>query len=216
MKELTLEITNCCTGFCSWCSASAVAQYGKHMSYQMAFKLLEKYRGDCDVVRISGGEPTTHPKFIMILGRAKELGYRVILLTNGRNIRDVICTTLVDEYVVHVIADYSIEAVSVLRYLRKSVSLHAVLVKGNEGNILNAIKCSFANSVPLRLLTLQRQGGAKIGNYLPLTLLSWTGDKGCDKENKITIAHDGRVTTCSALKGKTVPGPIHPAASANT
>lgn len=208
MKELTLEITNHCVSFCSWCSSSSTAQYDNmtEMSYQKAFKLLDKYALEgCDVVRISGGEPTSHSKLLTILKHAKELHYRVVLLTNGLGVERVVCTDLVDEYVVNVVDEHSLRAVSMLRYLSKNVSLHAVLAEGNKKWILEAVKYSFENDIPLRFLALQEQGRAKLNTLTcnkPLDLLSWTGDKGCNKDGKITVTWDGVVTTCSALKYK--------------
>jgi len=207
MKELTLEITNHCVSFCSWCSSSSTAQYDNRteMSYQKAFKLLDKYANECDVVRISGGEPTSHSKLLTILKHAKELHYRVVLLTNGYGIKKVISSDLVDEYVVNVVDEHSLEAVDVLKYLGKNVSLHAVLADGNKKWILAAIRCSFEEEIPLRLLALQEQGKARLNTLTcnkPLDLLSWTGDKGCNKDGKITVTWDGIVATCSALKYK--------------
>ena len=207
MKELTLEITNYCTGFCSWCSSNSVYGHGStKLSYQKVFKLLDKYCLEgFDVVRISGGEPTSHPHIVAILNHAKIRGYYVVLLTNGSGgIKRVIEANSVDEYVVNVVEDYSLKTVEVLRYLKKNVSLHVVLVENNEKWILKAIEYSLENKIPLRLLTLQKQGKAKLNPliYKPLTLLSWTGDKGCNKDNKVTITHDGKVVTCSALKYK--------------
>ncbi len=71
-------------------------------------------------------------------------------------------------------------------------------MEGNETNVRNTIQIGIDHEIPVRLLTLQKQGRGV--NCRPLNLISWTGDKGCDKEKKITITHDGRIVTCSALK----------------
>lgn len=195
MKELTLEITGKCTQVCPWCSSGATPK-GKHMADEKVYSLLKEYRIECDVVRFSGGEPTLHPELGGFLWYAKErLGYRTILLTNGVKhfIHDCI-----DEYWINIVSGISVVRVLTLISFSKTVSMHAVLVKGNETNVKNAMQIGLDHEIPVRLLVLQKQGRG--ANCEPLDLISWTGDKGCDKDNKITVTHDGKVVTCSALK----------------
>lgn len=199
MKELTLEITNKCYQGCAWCSSSSIPN-GKHMSYQKILHLLRKYRAECDVVRISGGEPTLHPSLLGVLKYAKILGYTTVLLTSGWEMNKVIGCDLVDEYVINIVSDKSILEVFILHHLDKKVSTEVVLAERNEDNIAKATKLSMESKIPLRLLVLQNQGRAKINHVKPLTLVGWTGDRGCRKDNKITITPDGKIVTCSALK----------------
>lgn len=206
MKELTLEITNYCAATpCSWCSSNSTTGWdAKPMSYQKVFGLLAKYRRECDVVRLSGGEPTSHPKIDSIIEYAKKLGYKVVLLTNGWNPPSDTQLALVDEFVVSAIDKRSLATVATLKLLRKNVSMHTVLVAGNEEHISDAVAFSLKEKVPLRLLALQKQGKATLNSHYikPLALLTWTGDKGCTKGDKITITWDGKEGTCSAFKSK--------------
>lgn len=168
------------------------------MPDEKVYDLLKKYRVECDVVRFSGGEPTLHPEIGGFLWYARvRLGYKTILLTNGI---ECFVHDQVDEYWINVVNSGSIIRVLTLKSFGKNIEMQAVLVEGNELNIRNAIQVGIDHGIPVRLLVLQKQGRGV--NCKPLNLLSWTGDSGCNKENKITITPDGKVTTCSALKYK--------------
>ena len=200
MKELTLEITSRCYQNCSWCSSSAHPE-GVHTSYGSVLGILDKYKGECNVVRFSGGEPTLHPDLPVFLSHAKSLGYKTVLMTNGKHIRGDLFRDIhstVDEYWINIVDKHSIIEAIVLRQLKSNVFMHVVLVKGNEEWVRRGIDTGLLYNVPVRLLILQKQGRGT--NCEPLESISWTGDKGCNKEGKITITHEGKVTTCSALK----------------
>lgn len=195
MKELTLEITNKCVQQCPWCSSSSIPN-GILTSRETLLHLLKKYRVDCDVVRFSGGEPTLHPSLPDLLFYAKRLEYRVILLTNGLKMNRALES--VDEYWINVVNEKSLLEALVLKHTDKVVGLHAVLVKGNEEWVRRSLNTSLLYNIPVRLLILQKQGRGT--SCEPLDLISWTGDKGCNLENKITITPHGKAVTCSALK----------------
>jgi len=198
MKELTVEITNICTHHCPWCGSDSRPD-GQIVPYAKVSRLLKKYRLECDLVRLSGGEPTRHPVLPKIVSRAKQLGYRVVLLTNGFQADRVLEAGPVDEYVVNAVDSKALGTAYVLKRLKKVVSMEVVLDSRNETMVGRSITFSLTHRVPIRLLVLQRQRRAE--HREPMSLISWTGDKGCHKEEKITVAHDGKVTSCSALKG---------------
>lgn len=193
MKELTLEITGKCDVGCPWCSSDA-KPVGVHMPMVMVESLLKRYRSECDVVRFSGGEPTLHPKLTQFCSLAKELGYYVVLLTNGNQEH----VPVVDKYVIGVANMRSLLAVRWLRANDHDVCMEVVLVEGNGKLIREAVSLGLLLNVSLRLLVLQKQGRGK--DCRPSELISWTGDKGCRRDEKISVLHDGRVITCSALK----------------
>jgi len=200
MKELTLEITNKCNQNCPWCSSSSVLD-GRHNPVRKMVGILENYQNECDTVRISGGEPTLHPDLSLIVRRAKELKYRVVLLTTGVTLynRKELFFPQVDQYWINVVNSQSIQgAITLKSFFGAEVGMHIVMVKGNEDWLESTIRIGLRTEIPVRLLVLQRQGRGL--NCKPLDLISWTGDRGCLVENKITIAHDGKVVTCSALK----------------
>ena len=174
------------------------------MPRQKTYALLRKHRKECNIVRFSGGEPTTHPNILSILAYAKDLKYHIVLLTNGNHMQQVVLVNLVDEYVVNIVDETALSTARMLKFLGLDVSMHVTLVEGNERWITRAVETSLLEKVPLRLLALQKQGRAALNPEYnkSLTLITWTGDKGCSKENKITISWDGKVTTCSALKYK--------------
>jgi len=203
MKELTLEITNRCNLDCPWCGSSSTPN-GKHCNTMEMIKILEKYKDICDVVRVSGGEPTLHPDLEVIIKRAKDLSYKVVLLTNGTNIynESKLLFPQVDEYWIGLapLAHSIQRAVELRTFFKVEVGMQIVLEEYSKVLLPDAVKFGLLFDIPLRLLALQKQGRGV--NCEPLDLISWTGDKGCQKENKITITHDGKVITCSALKYK--------------
>ena len=194
MKELTLEITSKCQLKCPWCSSEASPK-GEHVDLGRVVSRLREYRESCNVVRLSGGEPTLHPRLHEIVGESKRLNYQVVLLTNGL---ERYLHRLIDEYVVHIVSDEGLKFLRVLRNANYLVSGQVVLVRGNEFWVGEGIERCLALDIPIKLTVLQKQGRG-IGCE-PLELVSWTGIHGCLKENKITITHDDRVITCSALK----------------
>jgi len=195
MKELTLEITNKCYQQCPWCSSDSSPK-GFLTPRERILEILDSCRPECDVVRFSGGEPTLHPGLPDFLFYAKRLEYQVVLLTNGLEMNRAL--EGVDEYWINLVNEKSLLEALVLKHMGRFVGLHVVLAKGNEEWIRRGLNTSFLYSIPVRLLVLQKQGRG--ANCKPLDLISWTGDKGCNLENKITITPTGKVVTCSALK----------------
>lgn len=202
-KELTLEITQMCNLTCAWCSSSS-GPSGKHVRYDTVMDTLDRYQASCSTVRFSGGEPTLAPSLGRFLSYAKYIGYKTVLMTNGLYIPHDLYPQIdkfVDEYVINIVNFQSCLVVLELKKLGKtSVSMHVVMVEGNEKRIKEAMELSLDNSIPLRLLILQKQGRGL--DCKPLDLITWTGDKGCSKLGKITVTHDGVITSCSALKYK--------------
>ena len=198
MKELTLEITNRCYQNCPWCSSSSIPN-GEHVDDRV-FSFLKAYSDECDVVRFSGGEPTLHPRLPFFLKYADELGYEIVLMTNGLHMMNLfgkICN-YVDEYIISVVNGHSIVEVLALRAAKQKVSMQAVLVEENEEWVRRSLDTSILYDIPVRLLVLQKQGRGV--DCKPLDLISWTGNRGCNKDGKVTITCEGKVVSCSALK----------------
>lgn len=202
MKELTLEITSKCYQNCPWCSSSSTPE-GVHLGAWKAKRLLKEYRKTCNIVRFSGGEPTLHPDLFILMKYAKKLNYKTVLLTNG--LKPVLPNyAYTDEYWIHIVSESSLQTAFRLQGFKpvtldfKPVTMEVVLVEGNEKWIREALHAGFMSSIPVRLLILQKQGRGV--NCKPLNLITWTGNKGCNKNNKVTITHDGKIVTCSALK----------------
>jgi len=201
MKELTLEITNKCYSNCKWCSVSAT-ENGEHMPLKDCLVALRKHRKQCGVARISGGEPTLHPDLGSILSEARNLGYRVVLMTNGQYdiIRD---SGQIDEIIVSVLNFSSIQAANMYLSDSHKVSLHVVNAKGNEQRVHDAILFSIRTNTPVHILKLQKQGRGI--NCEDSKLVSWTGENRCAKDDKITVSWEGKEFSCSALRnGKNV------------
>lgn len=202
-KELTLEITNKCNVNCPWCSSSSTPN-GKDMPLERLVEWMEMYKDrDNGIIRLSGGEPTLHYAFREVLAQARTRFRKIVLLTSGNFTVDIRYPIKweVNEYVVHVCNSESLLYIANLRdSLEKNVSMQIVMVKGNEYMIGKAISYAMLWNIPIRLLYLQKQGRGI--NCEPLNLLSWTGDKGCREDNKVTVTHDNKVVSCSALKYK--------------
>jgi len=200
MKELTLEITQSCDQYCPWCSSTSY-QSARHVDVETLKRTLKHYRSTCDTVRLSGGEPTQHPKFAEIYKYAEELEYSIVLLTHGFKDFSLFALGPYD-IVVDVVNDYSLEFAHIVDKMSPhvKVSLHVVAASGNEKNILKAVEFAITEGIPLHILKLQRQGR---GQFCERSrLITWTGINGCDRKMKITVAHDGTVSSCTALKYK--------------
>lgn len=82
-----IEVTDRCNLTCPTCYASSSPNYGRHRTLEeieKMFDVLVENEGEPDVVQISGGEPTVHPKFFEILDIAKSKPIKHLMLnTNG-------------------------------------------------------------------------------------------------------------------------------------
>ncbi|MHC4787712.1 MAG: radical SAM protein, partial [Planctomycetota bacterium] len=81
-------VWNCtrrCNLRCVHCySQSTDRQYAGEMSAEEGFALLEDLaQFGCPVVLFSGGEPLVRPDILRLVARARELGLRAVLSTNG-------------------------------------------------------------------------------------------------------------------------------------
>lgn len=196
--ELTLEITAKCNLECPWCSSSSSPK-GRDVPYEEIIHHMDT--DGSDTIRLSGGEPVLHKDFKRILEKARVKFKEVVLLTSGNFEFDIRYPGWweVDKYYVHVCNYKSLLYVAALRdALEKNINMQVVMVKGNEYIVGKAISYSMHWNIPIRLLYLQKQGRGI--NCESLELISWTCDKGCNKDEKITVTHDGKVVTCSALK----------------
>jgi uncharacterized radical SAM superfamily Fe-S cluster-containing enzyme len=80
-----LEITEACNLKCAACYAQS--PMGEHQDMDALLARLDRFlddRGRLDVLQISGGEPTVHPRFLDILdaAKARDIGH-VMVNTNG-------------------------------------------------------------------------------------------------------------------------------------
>jgi len=81
-----LSITNVCNKKCVYCFANdTLVEFGKTYindeTYEKALNYLE--RSGLNQVRLLGGEPTLHPRFISFVKRALDRNLDIMLFTNG-------------------------------------------------------------------------------------------------------------------------------------
>jgi organic radical activating enzyme len=204
MVELTLEITSKCQTYCPYCSSNAF-ENGKDMEFEKIRRIIihEKF----DIIRLSGGEPTLHSRFDEIVSfiRRERPNCKLILLTNGLNIVREKFRDYFDEVIIHWIPNRnSIFEINILYYKKmfKKVSLHVVnyFPFPYLEKLIEALTFAKKYNIPIRILALQKQGRAK--NDKGESLFSFTGDKGCNKNNKMTITPSGKKVSCTALKEK--------------
>ncbi|MGE0787003.1 MAG: radical SAM protein [Sandaracinaceae bacterium] len=85
-----LEITDHCNLRCPTCFAKSGPERTTHRSLEQIGRMLDrivKNEGHPDVVQVSGGEPTTHPRFFEILDMCRERPIRHLMVnTNGLRI----------------------------------------------------------------------------------------------------------------------------------
>ena len=86
---VNIDLTNRCNLNCPICFANANKKgYVYELSFEQAVKCLETAKLikplDYHAVQFSGGEPTIHPRFLDIVKKAKEMGFKHIqIATNG-------------------------------------------------------------------------------------------------------------------------------------
>lgn len=188
-KEITLEITSMCNADCWWCSSDAKPN-GTHMLLEKIKEYLNKYKGNA--IRISGGEPTLHPDIDVIINYAKECKYSPItLLSNGLIFYR---HPFINEYYISILNTTSITTVRLLSFYGENVTMTSVIGSGLEGLASN--EC-LKNNTPLHFYQLQYQGRA-MSKKMPISI----GGLKCNKQNKITISHDGNIYGCSGEKGE--------------
>lgn len=84
-----IDLTNRCNMNCPICFANAnQAGYVYEPSYDEIVAMMQVLRSErpikCTAVQFSGGEPTIHPDFVKVIGKAKEMGFaQVQVATNG-------------------------------------------------------------------------------------------------------------------------------------
>ncbi len=85
ISEIGLLLTSKCNLRCDRC-ISGINGKGKHMPDEVldkALGIIKKTPG-IKTVRLSGGEPTLHPRFIEVARRLRAMGKRVVVFTNGQ------------------------------------------------------------------------------------------------------------------------------------
>ena len=85
--NMLIEITQSCNLTCPTCYAGSSPQNKSFMSVQqftdMVDGLLEKGKGDADLIQLSGGEPTIHPDFFEILEIALDKGIKQVYINTN-------------------------------------------------------------------------------------------------------------------------------------
>jgi len=177
---------------CPWCSSESIPE-GKYVDYETIVNRLFRLYKECDVVRISGGEPTMHPDIGSIVDYCKLLYKEIILLTNGST---YFYHSAITKY--HISYNkYSERYVSFLieqGVSRSNIMITAVLCP--DSDVSGAMILSKEYKIPCHLYKLQQQGRARdMVNEIEVTC-----ENGCTRNNKITITYDGKEIKCSADK----------------
>ena len=85
--NMLLEITQSCNLTCPTCYAGSSPQNKSFMSVEQFTTtidgLLEKGKGDADLIQLSGGEPTIHPEFFEILEIALDRGIKQVYINTN-------------------------------------------------------------------------------------------------------------------------------------
>jgi uncharacterized radical SAM superfamily Fe-S cluster-containing enzyme len=85
--NMLLEITQSCNLTCPTCYAGSSPQNKTFMSVEQFTNtidgLLEKGKGDADLIQLSGGEPTIHPEFFEILEIALDRGIKQVYVNTN-------------------------------------------------------------------------------------------------------------------------------------
>ena len=83
-SKVYFEITRKCNLSCSYCYNKSSGSFFQEISKETIFRLIEELeRMGTFEIRLTGGEPTTHPDFFEIVDYAIEKGFFVSLGSNG-------------------------------------------------------------------------------------------------------------------------------------
>lgn len=154
---------------------------------------MQKKKEGFSVLRLSGGEPTLYPELLEVIMLARQLDYKIILLSNGL-IKYL--NAGIDKYEI----SYSTEAIPTIEWLLKmnqDVSINIVGVK--EANVSEAIEYAISKNIPIHIMKLQRTGRAKTSNLTEINI-SISGQNGCGKFNKSLYTPLGDQLHCASEK----------------
>lgn len=121
-------------------------RYTNGPTTEEAMKIIDRlYEAGKPLTFISGGEPLLRDDIFTILGRLKELGFRVLLSTNG---------TLIDEEVAHKLAHIGVDNVAISLYGPKEVHDSFTRVKGSHAKVIRAFELLSGLGVALTVKTV--------------------------------------------------------------
>lgn len=99
LKRVYVEVTNKCNLNCSTCMRNVWdVEYG-HMSPAVFERILSAFDGFAEKPEffLGGyGEPLSHPRVLQMIERAKQLGHRVSMITNGILLTEAMASKLID------------------------------------------------------------------------------------------------------------------------
>jgi wyosine [tRNA(Phe)-imidazoG37] synthetase (radical SAM superfamily) len=83
--SINLDLTTACNYACDHCVDFEILNTGAKYEHESLMASLEQLarRGLKSVIVIGGGEPTVYPKFAEVIGRMKDLGLQLGIVTNG-------------------------------------------------------------------------------------------------------------------------------------
>lgn len=111
-----------------------------------AMRIIEGlYEAGRPLTFVSGGEPLLRKDIFTILGRLKELGFRVILSTNG---------TLVDEGVARKLAEIGVDNVAIPLYGPEEAHDSFTRIKGSYSKVIRALELLSDLGVALTIKTV--------------------------------------------------------------
>ena len=144
---LNWHFTRKCNMGCMYCFVSV----GKELSRTERFSVLEKLKGTFERINFVGGEPTIHPDLIDLMIKAKEMGFKVTLVTNGyRMIKDPIFA----ERVLDIVDGIGISVDSINEETNKKIGrchCHQIISKEEYVNLCKKIK---KHNLPLKINTV--------------------------------------------------------------
>ncbi|MBN1899549.1 MAG: radical SAM protein [Spirochaetes bacterium] len=90
MKHIDFHISYQCINKCIFCSSSdSIETFHDHpLDYKKIISLLKEKRKKFNSVHFTGGEPTLYPFFGQLVERAKQMGYKIAVGTNGAGFAD--------------------------------------------------------------------------------------------------------------------------------
>lgn len=90
---IEIELTQRCQWKCKFCyniwKHCKIEENNIDLDFSVFKNIVdESISNGCNIIRLSGGEPTLHPEFKRIVKYASDKGCKIVLFTNGQNIDD--------------------------------------------------------------------------------------------------------------------------------
>lgn len=144
---LNWHFTNVCNMHCQYCFAPK----GKDLTRDEYFEVLKKLDGKFERINFVGGEPTISPFILDLMSEAKNMGFKVSIVTNGFK---MIKNPEFAEKLLNIVDSIGISVDSLNEKTNKKIGRCHCLRTLNEDDYISLCKKIKAHNLPLKINTV--------------------------------------------------------------